>query len=94
MEYQKRICFQERLNRYVIMIPVFYDYESRPAWRTVYGGTEKECKSVFDTFPDALKASAEDNAKNRKNKMQEMLFLYSIGRNKRADTIKKQYHFL
>lgn len=91
MKYQKSICYQERLSRYVIMVPVFYDYESRPAWRTVYGGTEKECKSVFDTFPDAIKASAEENARNRKNKIQESLFLDSIGQHKRAANIRKQY---
>lgn len=93
MNYKKEICFHERLNRYVILVPVFYEFENRPAWRTVYGGTKTECEKMFDSFPDTLKASTEDNAKNRKNKMQEMLFLYSIGRNKKADAIKKQYHF-
>lgn len=93
MNYKKEMVFHESLNHYVIMVPVFYEFESRPAWRTVYHGTKTECKKAFDSFPDTIKASAEDNAKNRKNKMQEMLFLYSIGRNKKADSIKKQYHF-
>lgn len=94
MNYKKSICYLERLNCFIIMIPVFYEYESRPAWRTVYRGTEKECNAVFDTFPDTLKASAEDNARNRKNKLQELLFLESIGARARAAVIKKQYNFI
>ena len=92
MNYKKSIVYQERLNRYVIIVPVFYEFEEKPAWRTVYGGTKTECEKEFDSYPDTLKANAAENAQNRKNKVQEMLFLYSIGKDARANAIKKQYH--
>lgn len=94
MNYKKEMVFHESLNHYVIMVPVFYEYESRPAWRTVYHGTKTECEKEFDSFPDTLKASAEDNARNRKNKLHELLFLESIGARERAASIKKQYNFI
>lgn len=93
MNYKKKICFQERLSRYIILVPVFYEFENCPAWKIVYGGTKTECEKEFDSFPNTLKASADENAQNRKWKMKEMLFCQSIGHNKKADAIKKQYHF-
>ena len=81
-------------NQYIILIPVYYENEKAPAWRTVYKGTKKECKKKFSVFPDSLKATPEENKENRRNKLKELLFLESIGRKQKADQIRKQYNFI
>jgi hypothetical protein len=47
------------------MIPVFYEYENKPAWRTVYSGTLEECEKEFELYPNSLKATAEENRNTR-----------------------------
>lgn len=79
-------------EQYCILIPIYYEFEKKPAWRRVYTGNLKECKQVFDNYPDFLKASNDENAQNRKNKRQEYLFLLSINNKKQAEKIKEQYH--
>ena len=78
-------------GKYAIYIPVFYDYEEKPAWRKMFVGTEQECKNMIDSFPDNLQATPEENANNRKNAMQEYLLLMELGRKTKANQIKEQY---
>lgn len=80
-------------NTYVVLVPVYYEHENIPAWRKVFKGNIEECKNIFDTFPDHMIASFEENKENRKWKMQEYLFLLSINKTKKAMEIKKQYNF-
>lgn len=91
---KKEIVNYNNTSTYLIMIPVFYENESNPAWRIVYKGTKKECEKEFYSFPDSLKATPEENKENRKNKLKELLFLESIGRKQKADQIRKQYNFI
>ena len=81
-------------NQYIIIIPVYYENETAPAWRKVYKGTLSDCRKEFFSFPDSLKATPEENKENRKNKLKELLFLESIGRKQKADQIRKQYNFI
>lgn len=78
---------------HVILIPIFYENESRPAWREVFAGTEKECKEVFSDYPETLEASAEENRKNREYKIKEYLFYIERGDKAKAEKIRKQYKF-
>ena len=78
---------------YLILIPVYYENETEPSWRTVYKGTKAECESIFDQYPDRMTATPEENKTARRWKYKEMEFLYSIGKNRKADRIKKQYNF-
>lgn len=80
-------------NNYVIMIPVFYEYEDRPAWRIVFKGTEEECEKEFYSFPDYLNATHEENKENRKNMFELYKFFISTHAYEDAEKIKKQYHF-
>lgn len=79
-------------EQYCILIPVYYEFEEKPAWRKVFIGSKKECEKVFDDYPEFLKASNDENAQNRKNKSQEYLFLLSINNKKQAEKIKEKYH--
>ena len=90
----KKIVNYNNTNTYLIMIPVFYENESKPAWRKVYKGSLIECKKAFSDFPDSLKATPEENNENRRYKLKELLFLESIGRKQKADQIRKQYNFI
>ena len=78
-------------GKYAIYVPVFYDYEEKPAWRKMFVGTEKECKNNLDSFPDYMQATAEENANNRKNALQEYLLLMELGKKSKANQIKEQY---
>ena len=75
---------------YCIFVPVYYEIESRPAWRVVFTGTRKECEKVFCNYPDFLRATAEENKKHRENKIKELIFLESIKKYKEAEEIRKQ----
>ena len=80
-------------NNYVIMIPVFYEYEDRPAWRKVFTGSKEECEKEFSMLPDNLKATSEENKTNRETMIDLYKFFLSIHAYKDAEKIKKQYHF-
>lgn len=90
--YKKEIVKHWRKN-HVILVPIFYENETRPAWREVFAGTKEECEKVFKDYPETLKASAEENRKNRENKIKEYLFFMERGNKAKAESIKKQYHF-
>ena len=89
----KKICNYLSKENYCILIPVYYEFEVAPAWRRVFVGSKEECKKAFSNYPDCLNASSEENTQNRKNKIQEYLFLLSIGKNAQAEKIKAQYNF-
>ena len=91
--YKKEISGHAAINVYWIFIPVFYENETKPAWRRVYTGSREECEREFSKFPDRLTATQEENRKNRENKRKEMIFLDSIGKRSKADDIRKQYNF-
>ena len=78
-------------GNYAIYVPVFYDYEEKPAWRKVFVGTEIECKNMIDTFPDSIQATPEENINNRRNAMQEYCLLMEVGKRTKANKIKEQY---
>ena len=92
MENKKIVSYCSR-ESYCILIPVYYEFEEKPAWRRVFVGSKEECEKVFSNYPDSLNASNEENIQNRKNKIQEYLFLLSIGKNAKAEKIKIQYNF-
>jgi hypothetical protein len=90
---KKQIFNYSSKDTYCILVPVYYDFEEKPAWRRVFVGSKKECEQVFDNYPDILNASYEENLQHRNNKRQEYLLLLSIGKNAQAEKIKAQYNF-
>ena len=90
---KKYIAQTDDNNVFLIMLPVFYEFENRPAWRKVFKGTKEECEKEFELYPDSIKATAEENKNNRQWKMKEFLFLQSIGKKKEAEKIRLQYNF-
>ena len=89
----KKIVNYENNNTFCVLIPIYYEYEKEPAWRKVFTGSKEECEKQFSLFPDFLHATYEENKKNRANKKAEYLLLLSINKTKKAESIKKQYHF-
>lgn len=79
-------------NNYAVLMPVYYEHESRPAWRKYFIGTRTECENVLKSAPDYLKATAAENAENRHYKRLEYLLLIKLGQIKKADAIKAQYN--
>ena len=92
MEYKKEIVFLDRVGKHIILMPVFYEHEYKPAWKNVFSGTLEECKNAFSSFPDSLQATEEENKKNRHYKRLEADFLQSIGHYKAAEAIRKNYN--
>lgn len=78
---------------YCVLIPVYYDHETAPAWRKYYIGPESYAIEYFETAPDYLNATADENEKNRFWKKQEYLLLLNHGKIKEANEIKVQYNF-
>ena len=76
----KKIINYCNSNNYAIMIPVYYEHEKMPSWRKMFTGTLEECEKNFESCPDYIFASIEENKKNRKNKMNEYLLLMSINK--------------
>lgn len=91
---KKEIVNYNNTSTYLILVPVFYEHENKPAWRTVYKGTKKECEKEFSSFPDSLKATPEENNRNRKNQLATAIFYESIGRKAAAAQIRKRYNFV
>lgn len=90
---KKAIVNYNNTSTYLIMIPVFYEYESKPAYRTVYKGSKAECEKEFSAFPDTLSATPEENNRNRKNQLATAIFYENIGRKAAAAKIRKRYNF-
>lgn len=80
-------------NNYILLIPVFYEHETRPAWRKGACGDLDTVKKALETAPESLKATAEENRLNCYYKRKEMIFLQERGRRKEAEAIRKQYQF-
>lgn len=76
---------------YLIMVPVYYDFETLPAWRKYYKGTKKECENIFTSVPDFLRATPEENRRNRENARLEYLLLMNHGKTAHALKIKEKY---
>ena len=91
MEIKRSTNYCSKEN-YCILIPVYYECESNPSWRKAFAGTKKECEKAFKNSPEYLKATNDENRANRKNKMQEYLFLLSINKKKQAEQIRMQYN--
>lgn len=89
MDYKKYIAAYN--NNFVVLMPVYYEHESRPAWRKYFIGTRTECENVLKSAPDYLKATAAENAENRHYKRLEYLLLVDLGKIKEATAIKEQY---
>lgn len=92
-EYKKEIVSYNNGYKYLIIIPVFYECENKPSWKTVYSGSFDDCKKAFSMFPDTLQATAEENAKNRYYMRLQADFYQSIGRYSVAQKIRKRYGF-
>ena len=73
------------------MVPVYYEHENKPAWRRVFTGSMPECQKQIELYPDFMRATYEENKKNRKQKTAEYLLLLSIGKKEKAESIKNQY---
>ena len=80
-------------NTYIIIIPIYYEYENKPAYRTVYKGSKEDCKKVFESFPDTLTATEEENKTNRYWKHKEMMHAFENGNFRKFERIRKQYYF-
>lgn len=93
MNANKKIVNYTDKNTFVVLVPVYYEFEHGPAWKKVFVGTLEECEKEFCLYPDRMRASYEQNKKNRENKKAEYLFLLSIGKVAKAEAIQKQYHF-
>ena len=89
---KKQIVNYNNTDIYIILVPVFYDYEITPSWRKYFTGTLKECKEMFGGVPDSLQATLEQNKINRHYKRQEMNLLFALGKTKKAQQIKEQYN--
>ena len=87
----KYICKDNSRGDYLLLIPVFYDHETRPAWRKAARGTLEEVREAYKAAPDHMKATEEENRNNRQWKRAEMLLLYDHGKKAAAEAIKKQY---
>ena len=92
MESKKITNYCSKEN-YCILIPVYYEFEEKPAWRRVFTGSKEECEKAFENYPKYLKATNDENRANRQNKIQEYLFLLSINKKKQAEQIRAQYNF-
>lgn len=89
---EKAGIFQDNSRgEFIIMVPVYYEHEARPAWRKVYRGTRAECETALKDYPESMKATPEENARNRKWKRAEADFLESAGRKAKAKAIREQY---
>lgn len=92
MKKKEILQYLEKEN-FCIIIPVYYECESLPAWRVVYTGTKEECKRHFEAYPDFLKATNEENNENRRRKKIQYLFFLEIGKKKEAEKIRIAYGF-
>ena len=92
MESKKIVSYCSK-ESYCILIPVYYEFEEKHERKKEIDSRKEECEKVFSNYPDSLNASNEENIQNRKNKIQEYLFLLSIGKNEKAEKIKMQYNF-
>lgn len=88
---KKYICIDNSRGDYLLLIPVFYDHETRPAWRKAARGSLEDVRKAYQAAPDQMKATAEENRTNRQYKRAEMLLLYDHGKKAAADAIKEQY---
>lgn len=92
-EYKKEIVKYENGYKYLILVPVFYECEEKPAWRNVFSGSLEECKENFSSFPDTMQASPEENKRNRHNMRLTADLWQSLGRYKAAAMLRKRYGF-
>ena len=89
---KKQITTYLNNNTFCVLIPVFYEYETKPAWRKYFIGSKEEAQKAYQAAPDYLTATHEENHQNRQNKIKEVVFLESIGKAAKAKAIRKQYH--
>lgn len=92
MNEKTHVCSHWRYG-YCVMIPVYYENETKPAWRYYAKGTLDECRKAAESAPEYLTATAEENRQNRHWKRQEMLLLLDHGKKAEAEKIRGQYHF-
>lgn len=78
---------------YCIVVPKYYELEDKPAWSIVFIGSKEDCKKAFSNYPDFFKATNDENVQNRKWRLEEYLFLLSIGKKAEAEKIRAQYNF-
>lgn len=90
MEHKKIVKY---LENYLLLIPIYYDHETEPAWRKATRGTLEEVQRAAETAPDYMRATEEENRNNRQWKYKEMLLLAETGHKAKAEAIKAQYHF-
>ena len=77
---------------YILLIPVYYEHETRPAWRKGTSGTLDECKKALEAAPEYLNATPEENRTNRHYQRATMIFYQDRGQLEKADAIRKQYN--
>ena len=90
---KKKIVQDNSRGGYALMIPIFYEYETKPAWRIAARGSLEEVRKAYETAPEQMKATAEENRNNRQWKRAEMFLLYEHGKFDEANAIRKQYNF-
>lgn len=90
----KRILINGIGDNYCIMIPIYYEYEDKPAWRRVFKGTKKECEKEFSTLPEYLNATHEENKKNREDMIDLYEFFISTHAYKYAEKNQKTVSFI
>lgn len=80
-------------NNFCVLVPVYYEHETAPAWRKYFIGNKEEAEAAFLAAPEYLKATAEENAINKHWRIQEYILLSDHRKTKEAAAIKAQYNF-
>lgn len=62
----KKIVSYTEKNTFCVLIPVYYEYENKPAWKKVFSGSLDECEKEIKLYPDYMRATYEENQNNRK----------------------------
>jgi len=76
---------------FILMLPVYYEHETAPAWRKSTRGDLATVREAYEIAPDYLEATAEENRKARESKRREYIFLLDCGKRKQAEKIRAQY---
>ena len=93
MKEKSRITKYLNDGLYCVLVPVYYDNETRPAWKKHFIGTPEECKKALQAAPDYLNATPAENNEMRYYRRLEYIQLLKHGKTAEAAAINKLYHF-
>ena len=52
-------------NNFCVLMPIYYQHETRPAWRKYYTGSRESCIKILGSAPEYLNATPEEERRNR-----------------------------